>query len=174
MGARAGRDSGWGSRKDHGGTGRPESRVADGLCELGRFGQKTGAGWYAYDEGGRAAQPDPLVEEHILSASKDLGMTRRSIGDEEILARCLYPLINEGARILEEGIAARAGDIDIIWINGYAYPAHRGGPLFHADQIGLGKVYETIGEFHRTHGDAWEPAPLLRERAAAGRGFGDL
>ena len=141
---------------------------------MGRFGQKTGAGWYAYDEGSRAARPDPLVEAHILEASEALGMTRRAIGDDEILARCLYPLINEGARILAEGIAERAGDIDIIWINGYAYPAHRGGPMFHADAIGLGKVYETIREYHRSHGDAWRPAPLLRDLAESGRGFGDL
>ena len=174
VGDLAGLDIGWRSRKDHGDTGRPESRVADALCELGRFGQKTGAGWYAYAEGSRAARPDPLVEAHILEASEALGMTRRAIGDDEILARCLYPLINEGARILAEGIAERAGDIDIIWINGYAFPAHRGGPMFHADAIGLGRVYETIGEFHRTHGDAWEPAPLLRDLAESGRGFGDL
>ncbi|MCH7943946.1 MAG: 3-hydroxyacyl-CoA dehydrogenase, partial [Proteobacteria bacterium] len=174
VGDLAGLDIGWRSRKDHGDTGRPESRVADGLCELGRFGQKTSAGWYAYDEAGRNPQTDPLVEAHIIEASKQLGMTRRSIGDSEILARCLYPLINEGARILEEGIAERAGDIDIIWINGYAFPAHRGGPMFHADRVGLRAVYETIGEFHTIHGDAWAPAPLLRELAEAGKGFSDL
>ncbi len=114
------------------------------------------------------------MEAHIIEASKDLGITRRTIGEEETLARCLYPLINEGARILEEGIAARAGDIDIIWINGYAYPAHRGGPMFHADQVGLENIYKTINEFHLAHGDAWQPAPLLRELAEAGKGFGDL
>ena len=173
VGDLAGLDIGWRSRKDHGDLERPESRVADGLCELGRFGQKTGAGWYAYDEAGRNPRPDPLVEAHIIEASKDLGITRRTIGEEETLARCLYPLINEGARILEEGIAARAGDIDIIWINGYAFPAHRGGPMFHADQLGLGNVYKTINEFHQAHGDAWQPAPLLRELAEAGKGFGD-
>ena len=174
VGDLAGLDIGWRSRKDHGDRGRPESRVADSLCELGRFGQKTGAGWYAYDEGSRAPRPDPLVEARIIEASEDLGMTRRAIDDEEILARCLYPLINEGARILEEGLAARPGDIDIIWINGFAFPAHRGGPMFHADTIGLKDVYETLCEFHQTHGGAWAPAPLLRELAEAGKGFSDL
>ena len=174
VGDLAGLDIGWRSRKDHGDRGRPESRVADSLCELGRFGQKTGAGWYAYDEGSRAPRPDPLVEARIIEASEDLGMTRRAIDDEEILARCLYPLINEGARILEEGLAARPGDIDIIWINGFAFPAHRGGPMFHADTIGLKGVYETLCEFHQTHGGAWAPAPLLRELAEAGKGFSDL
>ena len=174
VGDLAGLDIGWRSRKDHGDSGRPEARIADALCELGRFGQKTGAGWYAYDEAGRNPQPDPLVESHIIEASKDLGMERRVIGDSEILARCLYPLINVGAVLLEEGIAARAGDIDIIWINGFAFPAHRGGPMFHADQVGLGAIYETICEFHEIHGDAWKPAPLLRELAEAGKGFSDL
>ena len=174
VGDLAGLDIGWRSRKDHNEHERPETRVADSLCELGRFGQKTGAGWYAYDESGRNPQPDPLVERHILGASKDLAMIRRDIGDAEILARCLYPLINEGARILAEGIAGRPGDIDTIWINGYGFPAHRGGPMFHADQVGLGNIYRTIADFHQTHGAAWEPAPLLRELAEAGKGFSDL
>ena len=174
VGDLAGLDIGWRSRKDHGDSGRPEARIADALCELGRFGQKTGAGWYAYDEAGRNPRPDPLVEAHIIEASKDIGMERRAIEDSEIFARCLYPLVNVGAVLLEEGIAARAGDIDTIWINGFAYPAHRGGPMFHADQVGLAAVYETIREFHAIHGDAWKPAPLLRELAESGKSFGDL
>ncbi len=145
------------------------SPVADRLCELGRFGQKTGAGFYKYD--GRNPQPDPLVEEIILTAAKEQGIQRRPISDEEIVQRCMYPLVNEGALILEEGIAIRSSDIDIVYLFGYGFPVYRGGPMFWAEQIGLDKVLATIREFEKLHGKAWTPAPLLVRSAEAGKGW---
>ena len=175
VGDLAGLDIGWRSRKDRG-LSNVESyaRIPDQLCERGRFGQKTGAGWYLYEEGSRAPKPDPAVDAIIEATAAELGVTRRDIGDEEIIARCMYPLVNEGARILEEGFAERASDIDTIWLNGYGFPPYRGGPMFHADQVGLDKVLATIESFHANHGPDWEPAPLLRKLAAEGKGFGDL
>ncbi len=174
----AGNDVGWRIRKGQAAT-RPShlrySPIADRICEIGRFGQKTGAGWYRYEPGNRVPQPDPEVEKIIVETSKELGIERREIDDQEILERCLYPLINEGARILEEGIALRPGDIDIIWLNGYGFPPYRGGPMFHADQIGLKAVHEAICRYRDAHGaDFWTPSPLLERLAGEGKGFDDL
>lgn len=170
----AGLDVGWRIRKGKAHL-RPKderySPVADRLCEMGRFGQKTGAGFYKYE--GRNALPDPVVDEVILASAKEQGIERRTISDEEIVQRCMYPLVNEGARILEEGIAIRPGDIDITYLFGYGFPVYRGGPMFWAEQIGLDKVLATIRGFHKIHGKFWEPAPLLVQRAEAGKGWND-
>ena len=175
VGDLAGLDIGWSSRKDRGVSNlEPYSRIPDQLCELGRFGQKTGAGWYLYEAGSRAPQPDPAVDAVIEATAAELGIERRAIDDDEIIARCMYPLVNEGARILEEGFAARSSDIDTIWINGYGFPPYRGGPMFYADQIGLDAVLSAIESFHAAHGPDWEPAPLLARLAGEGKGFGDL
>lgn len=173
----AGLDIGWRIRKRRAATLPRNMRhavIADRICERGRFGQKTGAGYYAYAEGDRTPRPDPEVEEIIVETSKELGITRREISDEEILKRCLYPLINEGARILEEGIASRPGDIDVIYVYGYGFPAWRGGPMFHADLVGLPQVLDDIRRFHREHDDFWQPAPLLERLASEGRSFADF
>ena len=152
--------------------GRYDGTVADKLYEMGRYGQKTGAGVYKYEAGSRAPVPDPEVEEIIFQTSKDLGITRREVSSEEILARCIYTLINEGAMILEEGLALRASDIDIIWINGYGFPAHRGGPMFYGDSIGLDTVYQGVLDFQKEHGDIfWKPAKLLEKLAKEGGSF---
>jgi 3-hydroxyacyl-CoA dehydrogenase len=150
------------------------SKIIDQLCERGRFGQKTGAGWYRYEPGNRTPLPDPLVEEIVLAESKRLGITRRAIGEDEIRKRCIYALINEGAKILEEGIALRPGDIDIIYIYGYGFPAWRGGPMFYADTIGLKSVYEDICRFAERDAEAWTPAPLLKRLAEQGKSFASL
>ena len=149
------------------------STVADKLAEMGRHGQKTKAGWYRYEEGSRNPIPDPEVEKVILAVSREEGIERRDISEEEILQRCMYPLINEGAKILQEGIAQRASDIDVIWLYGYGFPRYRGGPMFYADHIGLTKIYEVMSKLHDAHGDWLEPAPLLKELAAKGKGFAD-
>lgn len=143
------------------------------LFEMGRYGQKTGRGWYLYDEN-RKASPDPEVEALIEKTAKEAGIERRRIGDEEIIERCIYVMINEGARILEEGCAARASDIDAIYFSGYGFPAWRGGPMWYADMVGVKKIYEKVKEFHRKHGELWEPAPLLKRLAAEGRTFASL
>jgi 3-hydroxyacyl-CoA dehydrogenase len=148
--------------------------VADRLCEGGRFGQKTGAGWYRYPEGSRAPVPDPEVGKLIEACARAAGIPRRAIGPEEIVERTVYALVNEGARILEEGIALRAVDIDIIYINGYGFPAHRGGPMWFADTVGLQKVYERVRAFEQQHGDLWQPAPLLRQLAEERKTFADF
>jgi 3-hydroxyacyl-CoA dehydrogenase len=161
----AGLDISWSSRKRQAAT-RPAhlrySKVADRLCELGRFGQKTGAGFYKYEAGSRTPVPDPLVNDIIEQCAKEAGIERRAISDEEIVERCIYALVNEGAKVLEEGIAQRSSDIDLIYVNGYGFPAWRGGPMFYADTVGLSKVYERICEFHRQQGELWTPAPLLK------------
>jgi 3-hydroxyacyl-CoA dehydrogenase len=150
------------------------ARVADKLCELGRFGQKTNAGYYRYAEGSRAGQPDPLVAKLIVETSAELGIERREISDAEVLKRCLYPLINIGAQLLEGGVALRASDIDVVYVYGYGFPKYRGGPMYYADQIGLGNVYEDILKFQAEYGDAWKPAPLLARLAEAGKTFASL
>ena len=148
------------------------SKTPDRICELGRFGQKTGAGWYDYKPGDRAAIPSDLVNKIVLEESAKLGLARRKIGDEEIVQRALYSLINEGARILEEGIALRASDIDVVYLTGYGFPDFRGGPLFYADTVGLPNILRTLREFARGYQpDAWEPAPLLKRLAAEGKSF---
>ncbi len=144
--------------------------VADALCDAGRFGQKTGAGYYLYE--GRQATPDPAVDAIIAAESARLEITRRTIGAEEIIERLVYPMINEGARILEEGVAERPGDIDTIWLHGYNWPAWRGGPMFHADLVGLPKIVARLEAFAAATGDAaLRPAPLLARLAAEGAGF---
>ena len=150
------------------------ARVADKLCELERFGQKTNRGFYIYPEGSRAGQADPEVVEIVEQTSAELGITRREIDNEEVLKRCLYPLINEGARILEDGIAIRPCDIDIVYINGYGFPEVTGGPMFWADQQGLDNILADIKQFQAEYGDAWEPAPLLERLVAEGKDFRSL
>ncbi|MCQ4158831.1 3-hydroxyacyl-CoA dehydrogenase NAD-binding domain-containing protein [Roseomonas sp. GC11] len=167
----AGLDIGWRVRKATG----QVAPVADALCEAGRLGQKTGKGYYAYPEGARAGVEDPEALALIEGISEKLGITRRAIGQEEILERLVYPMINEGARILEEGIAARPGDIDVVWLYGYNWPAWRGGPMHHADAVGLAHVAERLAHYAATTGEAsLMPAPLLAKLAAAGAGFATL
>lgn len=144
--------------------------VADKLCEMGRFGQKTGRGWYLYGED-RKPLPDPEVLSLIRASAREAGIAQREFTDEEIVERALYGLINEGARILEEGFAQRAADIDVIYINGYGFPAWRGGPMFYAGTLGLRRVCERICEFEKKHGERWKPAPLLRRLAAENKSF---
>jgi 3-hydroxyacyl-CoA dehydrogenase len=169
MGDLAGLDVGWRIRKGKG----VKSPVADRLCEMGRFGQKTGAGYYKYGPD-RSSSPDTEVEKIIVEVSAEMGITRRHIGDDEILARLLYPMVNEGAKILEEGKAIRASDIDVIWVYGYGWPVYRGGPMFWADSVGLGKIRDTMLGWQRTQGDVWKPAALLDRLAAQDKGFTDL
>jgi len=140
---------------------------------MGRYGQKTGAGFYLYDEK-RNRIPDPEIETLIKETASEAGIEQRDISKEEIIERTQYALINEGAKILEEGIALRSVDIDIIYLNGYGYPAWRGGPMFYADTVGLKKVYERILEFQEKHGELWEPAPLLKKLAEEGKTFADF
>ncbi len=175
VGDLAGLDVGWRIRKEHRHLEKPGVRypkVADELCERGRYGQKTGAGWYKYDEN-RKAIPDPEVDALIEEIAAAQGITRRTVTEEEIIERTQYALINEGAKILAEGIALRAVDIDIIYLNGYGYPAWRGGPMWYGDTVGLKKVYDRVCQFHAEHGELWTPAPLLKELAEAGRTFAD-
>jgi 3-hydroxyacyl-CoA dehydrogenase len=153
------------------------SRLADRLCEVGRFGQKTGAGWYKYSPGDRTAYPDPEVEQIILSYSKEIEIERRQISDAEIIERCMYALVNEGAKVLADGIAARASDIDIVYLHGYGYPRFRGGPMQYAEEVGLYNVVRTMRRFaNYAHGDRsfWEPAPLLIDLVEQNRGFSSL
>jgi 3-hydroxyacyl-CoA dehydrogenase len=149
--------------------------IADRLCEMGRFGQKTSAGWYRYEPGRRDPISDPVVEELIVSASRDMGVARRQIPDEEIVERCIFALVNEGAKILEEGIAQRASDIDVVYLTGYGFPPWRGGPMHYADSLGLYNVVRSMRRLAKNpHGDpaAWEPAPLLAKLLAEGKSFG--
>jgi 3-hydroxyacyl-CoA dehydrogenase len=163
----AGLDIGW-SRETS-----KSSTVREILCEMGRRGQKTGAGFYDYDEA-RNAKPSPVVEKIVLEFAAKKGINRRSISNEEILARCIYPMINEGSKILEEGIAQRASDIDIVWINGYGWPVYRGGPMFYADLIGPDKILAKLDEFEATLGADFAPAPLLKKLVADRKRFQDL
>jgi len=170
----AGNDISWAIRKRH----YKEcpaitySKTADLLCEMGRFGQKVGAGWYDYKPGDRSAYPSQLVNDMILKHSADLGIARRKISDKEIVERLVFALANEGACLLEEGIAQRASDIDMVYLTGYGFPAHRGGPMLYADIIGLPNVLNTIRKYAKGHhGECWQPAPLLSKLAAAGKTF---
>jgi 3-hydroxyacyl-CoA dehydrogenase len=170
----AGNDIGWAIRKrrylEH-----PDmhySKIADRLCETGRFGQKTGGGWYDYKAGDRTAHPSKLVDEMIVSFSKETGAERRKISDAEIVERLVFALANEGAKILEEGIASKASDIDMVYLTGYGFPLWRGGPMLYADTVGLYNVERAIrGYAARPNGDAWQLAPSIAELAAKGRGF---
>jgi 3-hydroxyacyl-CoA dehydrogenase len=149
-------------------------RVADMLAELGRFGQKTGKGVYRYEPGAHAPIPDPEVQALIRNEAERLGVEQREISEQEIVERCIYGLVTEGARILEDGIATRSSDIDVIWINGYGFPRHRGGPMHYADAIGLDRIYETVCAFRDRFGDRyWAPPELLRTLAASGGRFGE-
>jgi 3-hydroxyacyl-CoA dehydrogenase len=167
MGDLAGLDVGWRIRKGKG----VKSAVADRICELGRFGQKTGAGYFRYEKGDRTPIPDADVEKIIVEVASEMGITRRKIGDDEILARLLYPMVNEGAKILDEKIAIRASDIDVIWVYGYGWPVYRGGPMFWADQVGLKAIRDRMQEWRKTQGEDWKPAPLLDRLATEGKTF---
>lgn len=172
MGDMAGLDISWAARKRQAPT-RPRHirycHIADRLCEAGRLGQKTGEGFYRYEAGSRAPLPDPKVEEIIKACARESGIQRNPVTDEEIVERTMYALVNEAARILEDGVVQRGSDIDVIYVNGYGFPASRGGPLFYADTVGLAKVLERIRAFHRTHGELWTPAPLLERLVADGK-----
>jgi 3-hydroxyacyl-CoA dehydrogenase len=176
MGDLAGNDIGWAIRKRRY-VEKPNitySKTADLLCEMGRYGQKTGAGWYDYKPGDRKAYPNAAVNEMIVKHSADLGVERRKISDEEIVERLVYALVNEGAHILEEGIAMRASDIDMVYLTGYGFPVYRGGPMFYADTVGLYNVKAAIEKYAKgRHGDAWKPAPLLLKLVAEGKRFND-
>jgi 3-hydroxyacyl-CoA dehydrogenase len=156
---------------------RDYANVADLLVDAGRYGQKTGAGWYRYTAGSRAALPDPQVSAFIEKFRLSRGITPRKVTDEEIVQRCIYALINEGARILEEGIAQRSSDIDIVYLNGYGFPAYRGGPMFYADQTGLNEVARGLQRIAAGAGAQaafWQPAQLLARLAQEGKTFGQL
>jgi 3-hydroxyacyl-CoA dehydrogenase len=171
----AGLDISWRMRKEFRHLQKPGVRqplAEDGLCELGRYGQKTGAGWYKYDENRRAV-PDPEVPVMVRKWAEAAGIPLRQISAEEIVERCIYVMINEGARILEDGIALRSGDIDMVYLNGYGFPNYRGGPMWYADTVGLDKVYARVCDFHRQFGEVWEPAPLLAKLASEGKKFAD-
>ncbi|SDS80258.1 3-hydroxyacyl-CoA dehydrogenase [Bradyrhizobium canariense] len=171
MGDLAGLDIGWRSRQDRG----IRWDIADAICEAGRLGQKTSKGYYRYEPGSRAPIPDPEVEQLIDGTCKRLGLTRRAIGDQEILERMIYPMINEGARILEEKIAARPGDIDVIWLHGYGWPIHRGGPMFYADLVGLKTIVERLEFYARSLNEpALRPTALLARLAGEGASFASL
>jgi len=172
----AGLDVGWRIRKEYRHLEVPGIRqpfAEDRLCELGRYGQKTGAGWYKYDDRRRATL-DPLVTELVRKWVDEAGIVQRQISAGEITDRCLYALVNEGSRILEEGYALRASDIDMIYLNGYGFPAHHGGPMWYADTVGLKQVCDRVFEFHRQHGEIWRPAPLLKRLADEGKRFADF
>jgi 3-hydroxyacyl-CoA dehydrogenase len=174
MGDLAGNDIGWAIRKRRY-VEKPEisySKTADLLCEMGRYGQKTGAGWYDYKAGDRKAYPNEQVNAMIVQHSADLGITRRKISDQEIVERLVYALVNEGALILEEGIALRASDIDMVYLTGYGFPLYRGGPMFYADTVGLPNVLAAIRKYAQGHqGQAWQAARLLQKLAAEGGSF---
>jgi 3-hydroxyacyl-CoA dehydrogenase len=165
MGDLAGLDIGWRNRKSLGKT----AAIADALCEQGRFGQKTGKGFYLYEAGSRTPKPDPEVEALIEAKAREKGVNRRDISAQEIAERTMYPMINEGAKVLEEGIAARSSDVDIVWINGYGFPVGKGGPMFWAEMEGLSKIVERLEDWHgRTGKDVFQPSTLLKRAAEAG------
>jgi 3-hydroxyacyl-CoA dehydrogenase len=176
MGDLAGNDVGWYIRKRRYQE-KPNmrySKTADLLCELGRFGQKTGAGWYDYVPGKRDAIPSKLVEDMIAKHREELGVKPRKISDDEIVHRLVYALVNEGAKIVDEGIALRASDIDMVYLTGYGFPLHRGGPMNYADTVGLYNVAATMKRFAQNPADDasfWQPAPLLAKLAAEGKSF---
>jgi 3-hydroxyacyl-CoA dehydrogenase len=148
------------------------SKFADKVCELGRYGQKTGKGFYRYDGGNRKPVVDPEIDALLARYRAESGLQARAVSDEEIVERCIFALANEGARLLEEGIALRASDVDMVYLTGYGFPAHRGGPMFYADTVGLDKVVAAIEKFQKGyHGEQWQPAPLLVKLAREGKKF---
>jgi 3-hydroxyacyl-CoA dehydrogenase len=172
----AGQDIGWSVRKRRKVemASRQYSDFPDRICGLGRLGQKSGKGIYSYAEG-RTAQPDPEIEAMLLAFSDEMGIKRREISTAEIVDRCILAMVNEGANILAEGVAYRPVDIDLVFIAGYGFPAERGGPMFHADRLGLPQVLERIRRLEQTeHGNLWRPSPLLVDLAKSGRTFGEL
>src|SRR3970282_622376 len=170
----AGNDVGWDVRKRRYYE-KPDmvySKFADKVCELGRYGQKTGKGFYKYEPGNRKPQPDPEIDALLQQYRMEHGLKPREISGEEIVERCIYALANEGARILEEGIALRASDVDMVYLTGYGFPAHRGGPMFYADTVGLDKVVAAVGAFREGyHGEAWQRGALRVDVRHEGRGF---
>jgi 3-hydroxyacyl-CoA dehydrogenase len=176
MGDLAGNDVGWYIRKRRY-IEKPDlrySKTADKLCELGRFGQKTGAGWYDYQPGKRDAIPSPVVNEMIVKHRAEMGLTPRQISDDEIVHRLVFALVNEAARLLQEGIALRASDVDMVYLTGYGFPLHRGGPMCYADTVGLYNVVQAMKRFAANPNDDasfWQPAPLLAQLAAEGKSF---
>jgi 3-hydroxyacyl-CoA dehydrogenase len=172
----AGIDVGWRIRQHLKSSGQsraegPQSAVPDRLYEMGRHGQKTGAGWYRYESGSRTRIPDPVVDDIAADEARKRGVTRRTVPDDEIIARITTALANEGARVLEEGYAIRASDIDVAYVNGFGFPRHRGGPMFYANTVGLPTVLARVNEYRRQFGDYWQPSPLLQRLASEGRGF---
>lgn len=163
-----GNDLGWSKEAS------TSSTIRELLCEQGRFGLKAGKGYYNYEKGSRTPLPAPEVDQLIIDFSKKKGYERREISDEEILQRCVYPIINEGAKILEEKIAVRPSDLDVIWVNGYGWPVYRGGPMFYADLVGLDNVLAVMKKFQAQYGDDFKPAALLEQLVREGKGFKDL
>ena len=161
-------DVGWNKETSKGET------LRDRLCERGRLGQKSGAGYYKYEEGSRVPIPDPEVDQLIKDYAIEKGFEPKEMTDEEIIQQCIYPVINEGAKILEEGIAVRPSDLDVIWVNGYGWPKYLGGPMYYGDQVGLDKVLAKIREFEQKYGEIWKPSPLLEKLVAEGKTFADL
>jgi 3-hydroxyacyl-CoA dehydrogenase len=147
----------------------PQSAVPDRLFEMGRYGQKTGAGWYRYEPGSRARIPDPIVDQIAAEEAARRGVARGPVPDDEIVARTMTALANEGARVLEEGFALRPGDIDVIYCYGFGYPRYRGGPMFYADTVGLSTIVERVKKYRERFGDYWTPAPLFERLASEGR-----
>ena len=170
-----GLDLGWRARKMMGGSNEVTARIPDELCELGRYGQKNGKGYYQYAEGDRTPRPDPEADAVIAKVSEDLGYTRRDFSDDEILKRCMYPLVNIGAKLLEEGHALRAGDIDTVYVNGYGFPTYVGGPMWFADSQGLDNVLADMERFFQETGDeVWKPSDLLKKLVGEGKNFASL
>ncbi|MXZ37871.1 MAG: 3-hydroxyacyl-CoA dehydrogenase, partial [Holophagales bacterium] len=164
----AGLDIGWNEKES------ASRDIRDILCESGRRGQKNGRGYYVYDPETRASAPDPEVLQIISDFGSAKGIAQREVGEEEILERCLYPMVNEGAKILEEGIAIRPSDVDVIWVNGYGWPVYRGGPMHWGDSVGLGKIADRMREFaDQTGDDFWQPSALLADLASEGKSFSD-
>ena len=170
-----GLDLGWRARKMMGGSNEVTARIPDELCELGRYGQKNGKGYYQYTEGDRTPRSDPEADAVIAKVSEDLGYTRRDFSDDEILKRCMYPLVNIGAKLLDEGHALRAGDIDTVYVNGYGFPTYVGGPMWFADTQGLDNVLADMERFFEETGDeVWKPSGLLKKLVSEGKNFSSL
>ena len=168
-----GLDLGWRARKLANIESPVVNKISDALCELEKFGQKNGKGFYNYSEGSRAPNPAPENEDIYKSISKESNIVRREISDKEIIDRCILALVNEGAQILAEGVAQRSGDLDIVYINGYGFPIWRGGPMFYANKLGLDEVVTKLKEFSTMDHDFWKPAPLLKKLATEGQFFGE-